>query len=377
MPTIAESATVRVRGGNVPVPGSRDEEIVLAAWQMYRYVNARAMRTGGKMVHLAADGHTWDGDLEEVAHVLWPAGTMPVSDGDGRWDHAYQTVKNWLLINKNIAAVSIGRPETRTKREGVISSRLPHWWVREHFAGAPAGMKLPELDENGRPEPVIELPAAPTPAPPRPAPVPAADERDWWCPFSVTGNCMESGPYTRQDFRLHVIKSHKFQPGGGMYDRVMEQAEELREDRLGSMPLPLSPSPFVLTPAAPPTPTEARSIMDMIGHEKLTPLAPLPPRPPAHDPLDVAAPRTRVRQRPSAPAPGTPPPPIGAVSAQARVFAGQIADLEAEVARLRRDVEVWRERAMRAEAADVQLSQRDMDAIARRTVDLLQSRNGH
>lgn len=344
MARLADIAEVKIRGGDVPEPGSRDEEIILSAWRMYRYVSAIAMRTGREMLHLNSDGHTWEGDLEVVAHSLWPAGTPPVNGDD--WMTGYQTVRNWLLLNKNMDATNIGRPETRSRREGVIALRLPHWWIRDKFAGAPPGMKLPDLDDSGRPAAPARQPTARPPAAVRTEEAP-----DWWCTFIST--CTSIGPYTQQGLREHVIR-HGFKPGNGMFSRIMEDAAALREDR-NSDPstAPPPPPPPPPPPLSPPLPVEddqpARSILDMVSEK-----------------------------RESAPPPVQPSARTGGIAVQARVYADQVAELESEVIALRRrNAELEAEiQHVRAAQREVRLGQQDIDAIAHRTAALLSSENG-
>lgn len=344
---LSETAVVKVRGGDLPEPDSRQEEIVLAAWRLYRYISARARRTGAAKVHNGTEWHTWEGSIESAARVLWPAGT-PLVKGE-LWPEGYRTVRDWLIrkTGPNLVSTDAGRPGTSSRREGQIAPRLPHWLVRDQFTGAPPGMRLPDLDDSGR---VVEpLPAAlareSTPAPPAP---PAEQEAPWWCPFTLKGDCREEGPYTRGDLGLHIQRSHKFKAGGMMYAAAITEAEAIRENRRLSSPPPSPPAP------EPP----ARSIVEMVAR--------------APDPIPAAlAPVPAAIQAQSSVSGGS-------VSAQGRVFAMQVAEVEAENTGLRRRVaELEAElHQVRAREREMRLYQQDIDAIAHRTAALLQSKNG-
>lgn len=352
---IAEVAEVRMRGGDLPKPGSEQEELVISAWQMYRWVSARAMREGQEMTHLNTDGHTWQGNLEDAAHDLWRAGKSPLKDTD--WLTSYQTIKNWLLFNKNVVTISIGHPDIKGRRTGMIASKRPSWWVRDKFAGAPAGMKLPDLDDSGKPAVLLRVPT-----PPQAGPAPGAGGKpDWWCPFIKT--CPDIGPYTEQGMREHVIR-HGFKPGNGMFSRVMNDAAALREDRVNDPRLAPPPPPPPPSPPLPPVEDDppARSILDIISDKREPAPAPAPPAP-----------------VPAAPPPVQPSARTGGIAVQARVYADAVAELESEVVALRRrNAELEAEvRRIRVGQREVRLDQQDIDAIAHRTAALLRSKDGN
>lgn len=344
MATIAETATVRMRGGDIPEPDSEAGQVIIGAWKVYRWISARAGREGTPALRDGVAGHVWKGKLDSAFNDLWPAGRSPLM-GDLR-DEACRAIRNWLLASGNVGVADRGRPGTSTRREGMIEPRIPTWWVRDQFAGAPPGMKLPDLDGDGRP--VEPFPAAP----PVTAPAGKEAEDPWWCPFTVTGNCQTEGPYTREELGLHIQRTHKFRADGGMYGIFIEQAREIREDRKASG---YAPAPVPVRQPDPEPP--ARSIMEMTS-------ASPPPAPAAPPPAPARAP--------------APQPSAGSVSAQSRVFAMQVAELEAEKdAALRRVAELEAEvRQLKTDERRARLHQLDIDAIAHRTAALLQSKRG-
>jgi hypothetical protein len=354
---LADLATVKMRGGDIPEPGSRQEEIVLAAWKMYRYISARAMREGEAKIHVGSDWHTWTGNIESAAHMLWPAGT-PIITGES-WPGGFRMARDWLLTTHNLVNTDAGRPGTSTKKEGMVAPRLPHWLVRDKFAGAPEGMRLPDLDDNGRP---LSLPPPSSTAPaPAPAPAPVAAEvnpKDWWCPIVLSGNCQLEGPYTREGLGEHIQKYHKYRHGGMMYEITINDAVALREDRAASGYGKPEPAPEPPPPLEPP----ARSILEMGTPEARAPEA-----------------RRRDRsQRHAAAPPATAPAPVGSTAAQARVFAGIVDDLERDNIALRRRVSELEEELRRERQGErkARLHQTDIDAIAHRVLHLMDGATG-
>jgi hypothetical protein len=338
-----------MRGGDIPEPGSRQEEIIHAAWKMYRYISARAMREGQERVHTGSDWHTWTGDPESVAHVLWPAGTPPITGET--WPDGFRMTRNWLFTTHNLVSTDTGRPGTSSKKEGMVAPRLPHWLVRDKFAGAPESMRLPDLDDNGR---ALPVPSPPSPPPVAPAPVAAkaaeANPKDWWCPIVLSGNCQLEGPYTREGLGEHIQRYHKYKHGGMMYEITINDAEALREDRTASgyaKPEP-APEPAPSPPPPPPSEPPARSIVEMTT----------PP---------VRTPETRHRDRSQRHAAVPPSPaPVGSTAAQARVFAGIVDDMERDNVALRRRVSELEAEVERLRFGQ-RLDQKDIDAIAHRS----------
>lgn len=349
MATIAETATVRMRGGDIPEPDSEAGQVILGAWKVYRWASAKAGREGRPDLRDGVAGHIWKGKLDDAFHDLWPFGRPPLTGEP--WDDGIKTIRNWLFTSGNIGVADRGRPGTSTRREGMIEPRIPSWWIRDKFAGAPPDMHLPDLDDSGRP--VEPLPAALTPAPPAPPP-PAETEAPWWCPFTITGNCQEEGPYTREELGLHIQRTHKFKAGDGMYRIAIMNAEDIRADRKNNPPPPPPPPPP--RPIAPEPP--ARSIAEMVS----APPAPTPSPPAPVRASSYASPQLAV----------------GSISAQTRVFAMQVAELEAEKdSALRRVAELEAEvRQLKAGERRARLHQLDIDAIAHRTAALLQSKDG-
>jgi hypothetical protein len=352
---LADLATVTVRGGDVPEPGSRAEEIIFAAWKVHMYVCGESMRLeAGTMDHKGTEGLRWTGNLIDVFHFLWPVGQPPIHGLP--WDEGYRTVKDWLLLNRNIVVVTRGNQEFSTKKTGLVESRATSWWVREEMIGVPAGMKLPRTQTAAD---ILDEVRAAVPAPP-PALPSADDPVDWWCPVALKGGvCMEDGPYTNSGLRIHIMKGHGFKPPSFMYERTMNDAATLRDSRPTPAPAP-EPAP------EPPRPAPA------VAPPPRVPPPPAQPDRPAPSLLDMAA-----RSPLSAPAPAvtqTLSTSGGAsISAQARVFGMQVAEVEQENAALRRRVAELEEelRKEREGERKMRLDQQDIDSIAHRVVHLM------
>jgi hypothetical protein len=335
---LADIATVKMRGGDIPESGSQAEEIILAAWKVHLHISGKSMRSDSVTTIDGVDALAWTGNLIDVFHFLWPVGRPPVRGL--AWDEGYRTVKDWLLLNKNIGVVRRGNQELNSRKTGFVASRATSWWVREELLGVPQGMKLPGTSTPGQ---VIDQVRAAAPA--AALPVSADDPNDWWCAVGAKGGvCMEDGPYTRTGLGIHVAKHHKFRFGSFMYEKTIGDAEELRNSRPTPAPVPEpAPEPPRPAPAIPPPPR-------------------IPP-PPLSEPPPLSAPAPAVTQT------------IGgaSISAQARVFSMQVAEVEQENAALRRRVAELEEelRRTRADERRVRLDQQDMDSIAHRVVHLM------
>jgi hypothetical protein len=352
MVTIAQAAIVKIRGGDTPEPGSREEEVILSAWRVYRYILAKAEREGTRSIREGAPAWDWEGDVREAFHVLWPMGRKPLQMSESTWDEDRATVHTWLLAVQNLGVLDRGRAETRTRKEGVISSRNPRWWVRAQFTGTPLGMKLPDLDLE---DVQRRLKSAPTEKKSSvPPSLVTSDPLEWWCPFA--SNCGFITPLTRIGLTAHFITFHGWKKDGGMYSMAFEDAERIRADRLDTPEPALENSSDLEGEEGEPEP-EAQSILEMISRSKPNPAAPAP----------------AVSQVPTS---------TGSVSAQARVFALQIAELEDDNLRLRRENQELRDKLQRAESDVVgvtrmRLSSLEVDRIAARVADRLQSKDGN
>lgn len=345
---LAALAEVRMRGADIPEPGSKDEETILAAWKVYRYVLARARREGNPAIRYASDGYEWTGNLPSVFHDLWPAGTPIIpSQPDLKEQEARGPVITWLCTSQNMGFVTKGRPEMTTRKEGTLGSLPDKWWIADEFRGVPPSMKLPELAEA---DPDAPIPIAPV--------SPAQRElngADWWCPF--TNFCGQETPISKHGLSIHLSKMHNLKSGSFLHREAMAQAEELHA-----------------TGARAPAPDPNASPLDALFNE----YEPPPPPPSLPSSPQVKPPRSLIDPSP-APSPSAPPAPqAGSIAAQGRVFASQVAELEEENARLRRDNEFLLDRLYRIEPeeGEIRLSQGEIERIARRLASLLSSRNG-
>lgn len=314
---LADVATVTMRGGDIPEPGSQEEELILAAWKLYYYIRGEALRNRSpETVKYGRTGFSWRGELPDAYRFLWPAGASPIpalKPGDAR-----TRITTWLCTNQDLAPLNQGN-DGSAGRKGAILPQASVWWVAEDFRGAPPGLRLPETEaksaaSNGW-ETKLDAILAGAPEPePAPARAAAQEPREWWCPFA--DRCGLDEPVTKRGLGIHLNRMHGLKSGTEAHAIVMEQAEQLRTSNSSLLPA------FMEEPA-------------IAGRELPEPSRPVAPEP---APAPVRTP---------APAPAAPvqaaPVPAGTVTAQARVFAGEVARLEEENLRLRNENAALRE----------------------------------
>jgi hypothetical protein len=300
---LSDIAVVKVRGGDIPEPGSTEHELIFAAWEVYRYVRARAQRGGKEAIRFGRNGWEWEGEITQACRAIWQANASPlplagVSHEDGR-----RAIQTWLITTRNLGVIARGNEEHYV-RKATIAARSSRWWIASEFSGAPEGMKLPET----RSLPDDDLPAPLSPAVQDSKP---QEPKDWWCPYFK--NCSMESPVSKRGLGIHLSTVHNFKAGNGLHRIAMEEAEELRGERLDS---------------------------DYIQPE-LAP-EPEPPSPPQAGVLRSLVPEVKAQQAAAAPLPPAPPvqslPPGTAFAAQATVFTQQVIELEQENVRLRREV---------------------------------------
>ncbi len=353
---LADVAVVRMRGGDIPEPGSGSEELILAAWKVYRYVLARAKREGKEAIQHGIDGFTWNGELPGVYPDIWTAGASPLPSHDLPLDKARSAVTNWLLTSRNVSIMSRGRDAMTTKKEGTRPGATSRWWISNEFLGVPPGMSLPEQASQELQERILAVTPV-TAASGGPAAVPDPNPRNWWCTFA--NFCQMDNPVSRAELGTHLFRVHQLKPGSGMYDIAMAEAEALREgspvweepEEAYTPPAPV-PAP-VPAPALRIPPAAARSLISLGA-----------PPAPAPAPAVTAAP--------------DPAPAAASISAQGRVFASMVADLEQANADLRRENQALQDRLRRIEpeGGDIRLSDGEIERIARRLASLISLRDG-
>lgn len=338
---LADVAEIRMRGGDIPAPGSEAEEIVLAAWAAYRYIRAQAQRSGKEAVRFAKPGWELEIEIPEVFRAVWPAGQSPLPVAGTDHDEARRMLTVWLGTHRNLSNVARGNPDMRATR-ATVAAKPSKWWVAAEFSGAPAGMRLPDTSVVTGELPPAQLVTEQEAT---------ASGRDWWCPHNHL--CGLGTPVTEEEMTRHFVERHGARRNSFLLDSFMEDAR-----RLHGTPQPVpepEPEPGTLTSLVQPS---ART------PEKTEPAAVPPPAP-----VTAPAPaRTRTRTL-SGPLPG------GQVSAQARVFIGEIAALEDEIARLRRENAELRKRLAERDGTPqaVTLTAASADDLSRRIARLVNS----
>lgn len=325
---LSDIAEVKMRGGDIPKPGSAEEERILAAWEVYRYIRAQAQRAGKEILFEGRDGWEVSIEMPDVFTSIWPAGESPLPIAEVPHIEARGAIVNWLCTQRDLAVRSRGNPAIANKKTS-IPARPSSWWVSASFRGAPTGMKLPD---------VSEITGEKLPLPPEPERSPSGEVRDWWCPY--TSMCQADSPFTERGLTSHLSRVHTFKPGGALFDIAMQEAADLRgtprepepENEVELLPLP----PVSIAPIAPP-------------HQGMRAPVFAPPNP---VPALV---------------------PVGTVSAQARVFLGEVARLEDENAALRREVGELRRQLEDLRDQPVRMSATDRDDLARAIAKLVRS----
>jgi hypothetical protein len=331
---LAEIAEVRMSGGDIPVPGSKAEEIIHAAWNAYRYIRAQAQRGGQESIRFARQGWEVSIEMQEVFHAVWPAGQSPLPLSGENHDEARRILTLWLCTHQNLAVISRGNPDMNVRR-ATVSARPSRWWVSAEFTGVPEGMRLPET-VSGMTGQVLQ--AAQNTLAGKTGKTAAEPGSDWWCPFD--NQCGLGMAVTEKELVTHFVKRHGGRPEGFLFESYMEDARALRGTE--------SDAPAHPEPELPPLPETGR-----VRH------APPPARP-----------KTAPPQQP--------PVPSGSVGAQARVFAGEVAQLEQENQSLRQrvsELEGELARARTEQRITVDLSAENADALARRIAVLVKSEN--
>jgi hypothetical protein len=366
MPTLAESAVVTKRGGDIPTPGSQAEEIIHSAWQVYSYINARASREGGVYLLDGFEGYEWTGNMEDVFHALWPYGASPLPLHEMDWKKSQSPITTWLITKRNLRVIERGREASSSSRNGTVPARSQHWWIALEFNGAD-GMRLPNVavQEITRklqpPEPeALKVDTGERKSQAKQATAtatsPKSVEKDWWCPLA--NYCNQIEPTDKLSLSKHIGVVHKFKPGTFMHDQLIQEAGEVREEMLAKAGVAVESDP---PPSPPPVtstvPTRTRSLVDQPRSPAVAPPVTFKPPVPPAAPVQV---------------------PVGTLSAQAAVFAQQVAAMETENIGLK----------MRAEAAEnrvkyledqlrdgTRLNDRDVDRIAQRFLGLLRSKS--
>jgi hypothetical protein len=332
---LSDLAEVKMRGGDIPEPGSKEEELILAAWHVHQYLLGKVRREGRKAVRFGHDGFEWEGEIPQVIRVLWPAGTSPLPLSETDHDEGRRTLVTFLCTTRNLANIVRGRPDTRVRNGGTVPAAASRWWINSEFQGMPEGMKLPDAAADAAPDLIITEPdSAPAPAP---APVAAPAARDWWCPFIVQ-HCKTDIPMTRQRLNSHLQLVHKITRNSGLYDIVMEDAERLRGDKLDADAPEADEQ--VLLPGIQADVHEPEPLVASASVQRV-------PEIPARIAVPMRTAGDSVQENQDVISGTT----LGSVAAQARVFAVQIAEMEEENFRLRTENAELREKLRIAEAA--------------------------
>jgi hypothetical protein len=339
---LADIAVVKMRGTDIPEPGSQEHELIFAAWEVYRYIRARAQRGGKESIRFGRDGWEWEGEIRQVCREIWQANASPLPLAGTDHEDGRRAIQNWLLTTANLGVITPGNEELHV-RKATVAARSSRWWIAQEFTGAPEGMKLPETSS---------LQVDDLPAPLSPSSVPDAktqEPKDWWCPYFR--NCNVEAPFNERELHMHLSKVHGFRVGNGLHDIAMREAEELRGERLGSGYV----QPEEEKEEFPP-PRRAGVLKSLVPEPKIElpqQTIPLPPVPPAQ----------------SLP-PGT------VFAAQVTVFMQQVIELEQENVRLRRENRRLQE-LLDSAPRPVRLEDSEIKRIAWQVSGMLKSGDGN
>lgn len=133
---LSDIAVVSIRGGEI----DHGDELKNAAWQVYRWIRAKALREpGSDYRHNGIPGFRWRGRIQDAFIELWPAGASPLP-GMNR-DATRPLIVRYLAQAENLVNMEQGGEDARTGKTRALSI----WWGAMEYTG-----DIPELDDAGQ-----------------------------------------------------------------------------------------------------------------------------------------------------------------------------------------------------------------------------------